>query len=111
MDKLLSPSTTRASDTLTVSTTTGCTVQTAGTVALNANYVTSNVSFSGNGSNASELRWDPTARTLTIVFGNGNGQNTGVLASTPSFTPAVGLKDVAGNALGAGPFTGTNSRL
>jgi hypothetical protein len=97
-------------DTFSVSTTSGCTLR-FGSVALNANYVTSTVNFSGNGSNASSVSWNPTTNQLTITLGNGNGQSTGVVASVPSYTPDSALKDLAGNTVSAGPFAGTSSRF
>ena len=99
------------SDTLSVSTTSGCTFH-LGTVALNADYVSATTSFSGSGANnVSVLTWDPVAKTLTITFGTGTGSATGVAASTPAYTADTGLVDLAGNAIGAGPFTGTSSRF
>jgi hypothetical protein len=99
-----------ANDTFSVTTTSGCAFR-FGSVATNANYVTSTVNFSGSGSNASSVGWNPTTKQLTITFGSGNGQNTGVAASTPSYTPDATLKDLAGNAVAPGPFTGTSSRF
>jgi hypothetical protein len=70
-----------------------------GSIALGANYVTGNVTFSGNGTaNRSVLTWNPTAKTLTIRLGTVQGPgtvNSSVAASTPSFTPSTSLKDLA----------------
>jgi hypothetical protein len=100
-----------ANDTLSM-TASGCgTGFKVGSVALNANYVNADTSFSGNGSNASSVTWDPSAKTLTIQFGNGIGSATGVAASIPSYTANTGLQDLAGNAIGAGPYSGTSSRF
>ena len=99
-----------ASDTLSSVTASGCTFH-FGTVALSANYVSSTATFSGSGSNASSVTWDPTARTLRIVFGAlaSGSTNLTVLASTPSYTPDAVLKDTAGNAIGSGPYSGSLS--
>jgi hypothetical protein len=83
-----------------------------GTIALNADYVTTTRTFSGNGSNASELRWNVTARTLTVELGNPSGAvNSGVAASVPSYTADTAIKDRSGNSIGAGPYLGTSSRF
>jgi hypothetical protein len=66
-----------------------------GSVALGANYVASNTTFSGNGANQGELVWSPTARTLTITLGGGNGSQTNVPLSTPVYTPSALLEDLA----------------
>jgi hypothetical protein len=99
-----------ANDTLSVSNSSGCTVH-VGTVALNANYVSSTVNFSGNGSNSASLQWNPSTNQLTITLGTGTGQNSSVAASIPSNTPDAALKDLAGNLIASGPFTGTSSRF
>jgi hypothetical protein len=100
-----------ANDTLTVATTSGCTLN-FGSVALSADYVAATRTFSGNGSNASSVVWNPTTKTLTITLGNPSGtRNTGVAASVPSYTASTALKDLAGNSIGAGPFAGTSSRF
>jgi hypothetical protein len=99
------------SDTLSV-TASGCTFH-LGSVALNADYVSSTSTFSGNGGNASSITWNPTLLTLTITFGTpaSGSQNPGVPISTPSYIPDAVLKDLAGNAIAAGPFGGTLSRF
>lgn len=101
-----------ASDTLSSVTAAGCTFH-FGSVAMNADYVSSTSTFTANGSNASSITWNPTSRTLTITLGTAasGGQNSSVPSSTPSYTPDAVLKDLAGNAIGAGPFGGTLSRL
>ena len=83
-----------------------------GSVALGGDYVSATRTFSGNGGNRSELAWNVTARTLTIRVGSASGAvNSGILAGTPSYTADTALKDRAGNAIGAGPFTGSSSRF
>jgi hypothetical protein len=58
------------------------------------------------------LSWDPTAKTLTITLRSGTeGSQTGVAASTPSYTADTNLEDLVGNALGAGPYYGSSSRF
>lgn len=94
-------------DTLTVSSAT-CPSFKFGSVALGGNYVAATRTFSGNGSNASTITWDPTAKTLTITLGNGSGSvNSSVPAGTPSYTPASGLADIAGNVLSTSAVNGT----
>lgn len=82
-----------------------------GSVALGGDYVSASKTFSGNGSNASELTWDPAANTLTIELGSpvggSGGINTGIVAGTPNYTADTGLKDRAGNAISAGPYAGS----
>jgi hypothetical protein len=102
-----------ASDVLSSVTASGCTFH-FGSVALNANYVTATAVFSGNGSSASAVSWNPSTRQLTITFGalnSGTVNATPQAASTPSYTADTALKDQAGNAIGAGPFVGTSSRF
>jgi hypothetical protein len=50
---------------------------------------------------------------LTIALGAvaSGSQNSGVSSSIPSYTPDAVLKDLAGNAIAAGPFAGTLSRF
>jgi hypothetical protein len=101
-----------ANDVLTITTATGCGAFAFGSVTLGADYVAATTTFSGNGSNASVLTWDPVARTFTIKLGNASGStSTGVAAATPTYTANTALTDLAGNAIGAGPYTGTNSRF
>jgi hypothetical protein len=83
-----------SADTLTVATTTGCAFN-LGTIGLAANYVGSTTTFSGSSSNASVLTWNPSAKTLTITLGAGNGSQTGVAASTPTYTASSSLRDLA----------------
>ncbi|MFA5890822.1 MAG: hypothetical protein WDA27_07715 [Actinomycetota bacterium] len=91
----------------------GCSIN-FGSVALNANYVSATATFSGNGSNASTFTWNPTAKTISVHLGaKATGTtNSSIVASTPSYTPPAAREtDRAGNSIGAGPFTGTSSRL
>ncbi len=92
------------SDLITVATTTGCTFH-LGTVDTNADYVPAGTTtYSGTGTTASRLTWDPTARTLTLTFGTRTGnRNTGVAASTPEYTPDPLIADLLGNTIAAGP--------
>jgi hypothetical protein len=82
------------SDTLTVATTSGCSFN-LGTIGLGADYVNAPTTFSGNGGNASILAWNPTAKTLTITLGTGNGSQTSVGVSTPTYAPSTMLDDLA----------------
>ncbi len=83
-----------------------------GSVNLAADYVSSDVTFTGSNGNQSMLAWSPTARTLTITLGAGSGQRTNVPASAPIYTPDAALMDPAGNTIVATPFTApTTSRF
>jgi hypothetical protein len=83
-----------------------------GQVNLAQNYVTADVTFTGNNGNQSVLTWSPATSTLTITLGAGNGQLTNVPASAPIYTPDSGLRDLAGNAIVATAFTApTTSRF
>jgi len=100
-----------ANDSLTVSASNGCTLH-VGSVALSADYVTANKSYSGSGGNSSSVSWDPTARTITIALGSGtSGENTSVAASTPSYTASTSIQDLVGNAIAAGPYSGSSTRF
>jgi hypothetical protein len=76
-----------------------------GQVNLAQNYVTADVTFTGNNGAQSLLAWNPTARSLTVTLGAGNGQLTNVPASAPVYTPDSGIRDLAGNAIVATAFT------
>jgi hypothetical protein len=81
-----------------------------GSIALGGDYVSATRTFSGTGSNGrSELSWNASAKTLTIELGSpsSGGVNAGVAAGTPSYTASTALKDRAGNAIGAGPYSGS----
>jgi hypothetical protein len=100
-----------ANDSLAVSTSNGCTLH-VGTVALGADYVTANKSYNGSGGNSSSIGWDPAARTMTITLGSGtSGENTNVPASTPSYTASTSIQDLVGNAIAAGPYSGSSTRF
>jgi hypothetical protein len=99
-------------DTLVVSGT-NCSSLSIGAISLGGNYVgTAGATFQGNGNSASTLTWDATAKTLTIKLGtlSTGAPLTGVPAGSPSYTPAGGLSDLAGNPLGITTyqFTGTS---
>ncbi|WP_347108901.1 Ig-like domain-containing protein [Paenarthrobacter sp. S56] len=100
-----------AGDVLTV-TSSGCSL---GSIALGADYTSSALSFSGPGSgNASSLVWNPTAKTLTITLGAGTAGDKTIPANPavfPSYTPAGGITDPAGNALATTAVTGTSARF
>ncbi len=99
-----------ASDTITAATTSGCTFH-LGTIDTNANYVSRTATYYGTGGNASELDWDPAARTLTLVLGQRRtGRRTnGVPAAVPDYTPDPLIADLLGNTIAPGPFSGTLS--
>jgi hypothetical protein len=91
----------------------GCTTSRIGTVALaGAYYGSGTLSYGGNGSNASSLSWNAGAKTLTITLGaraSGTVNSTAQPAAAPSFTPASGITDAAGNALPVTTAAGSNS--
>jgi len=98
------------SDLITVATTSGCTFH-LGTIDTNADYVSGTATYSGTGTTASRLTWDPTARTLTLAFGSRTSgtRNTGVATSVPDYTPDPLIADLLGNTIAPGPFSGTLS--
>jgi hypothetical protein len=97
-------------DSLSV-TATNCTMH-IGTIALGADYVTANKSYSGTGGNASMVSWNPTTRELKITLGSGTaGEQTNVAASVPTYAADTAIKDLAGNTIPSGPFTGSSSRF
>ena len=100
-----------AADVLTV-TGAGCQTLRVGPVSLGADYTSSALTFGGNNSGAS-LQWNPTAKTLTITLGAGAAGGATVQSTTvfPSYTPASGLTDVAGNPLATGSTQGEPSRF
>jgi hypothetical protein len=104
-----------SNDLLTVTwNTCGAGVSHFGSVALNANYVSATRSFGGSANaDRSEVTWNPTTKQFTIQLGVPSGStSTGVAASVPAYTPdTANLKDLAGNAIGAGPYSGTSSRF
>ena len=91
----------------------GCATSRIGTVALAGTYYGSGtLSYGGNGSNASSLSWNAGAKTLTITLGaraSGTVNTTAQPAAAPSFTPASGIKDAAGNALAVTTVLGSSS--
>jgi len=99
------------SDLITVATTSGCTFH-LGSIDTNADYVpTGTTTYSGTGTSASQLSWNPTARTLTLTFGSRSSgtRNTGVATSVPDYTPDPAIADLLGNTIAPGPFSGTLS--
>jgi len=102
-----------ANDSLAVSASNGCTLH-LGTIALGADYVSSNHTYNGSGGNSSSISWDPGAQTITIGLGSSSGstgENTNVPASTPSYTASTSIQDLVGNAIAAGPYSGTSTRF
>ena len=69
-----------------------------GTVALNANYVSTTRTFGGSASaDRSEVTWNPATKQFTIQLGAPSGTTlSSVVASTPSYTPDAALTDLAG---------------
>jgi hypothetical protein len=93
-------------DTVTVTSAT-CTLH-VGTLNLgSAAYVTGgNRTFSGSGTSASSVGWDPTTRTLTITLGGASGLGTvgTVASSSTTYTPDAAIKNAVGTAV-SGSFT------
>jgi hypothetical protein len=86
----------------------GCPSIRFGTVTLNGNY-----SAGGDLSFNSSLAWNPgtlqlTVNLVSLASGTPTTKQGNVL---PTYTPASGLSDGAGNLLPAGPVPGTNSRF
>jgi hypothetical protein len=85
-----------------------CPSATYGSIAINGTYTTgANLTFS------SVLTWNPGTSQLSVTLGSLTGgspvaKNGNVM---PSYTPAAGLTDPAGNPLPAGPVQGSNSRF
>jgi Bacterial Ig-like domain len=95
-----------SNDVLTVSTTTGCTLN-LGSISLGGDYVTATSTFSGSGGNASAISWVASTRVLTISLGSqatGTLNNTAQSAGTPTYTPSTSITDTFGNAMAGTPF-------
>jgi Chitobiase/beta-hexosaminidase C-terminal domain len=76
-----------------------------GSVALGGNYVSTTRTF-GSSLGASQITWDPSARTLTIKLGLASGAvSVGVSAGTPTYTPSSSLTDIAGNTINTNAFS------
>ncbi|MDQ0632511.1 hypothetical protein QFZ40_000420 [Arthrobacter pascens] len=86
--------------------TSSCPGLNVGSIALgsNAKYASAGaLSFGTNGNgNASSITWDGST-TLTLKLGKSNGGTSGTTttADAPTYTPAAGLTDLAGNPLGS----------
>ncbi|MDI2037317.1 hypothetical protein [Paenarthrobacter nitroguajacolicus] len=102
-----------AQDTLTV-TSSVCAIN-LGSVALGADYTSTALTLNGNGNgNVSSLAWNPTAKTLTITLGTGGTGDKTVPtdpAVFPTYNPAAGLTDIAGNKLDTAPVSGGAARF
>jgi Chitobiase/beta-hexosaminidase C-terminal domain len=76
-----------------------------GTVALGGDYVAATRTF-GSALGASQIGWNPTARTLTITLGAASGTvNSGIAVGTPVYTPNSSLKDLAANTITTSAFS------
>ncbi|WP_026005763.1 Ig-like domain-containing protein [Arthrobacter sp. M2012083] len=100
-----------ANDILSV-TTNSCPVLRVGSVALGGDYTSSNLSFNTPNSGGI-LHWSSTSQTLTVTLGGGNAGGAILTSDSifPTYTPASGLTDVAGNQLGTSPVPGAPSRF
>jgi hypothetical protein len=93
-------------DTVTVASAT-CTLHVGSFNLGSTGYVSGgNRTFSGSGSSASSVAWDPTTRTLTITLGGASGLGTvgTVASSTTTHTPDAAIKNAVGTAV-SGTFT------
>ncbi len=78
---------------LTVSAGGTCGTWQGGSIALNANYATTNLTFTN-----STLTWNAGAATLTITLGTASGtQATGIAASVPSYSATTSIQDTDEN--------------
>jgi hypothetical protein len=89
-----------------------CATSRIGTVGLGVGTTygpaTGTVTYKGTGSNASIVSWDSTTKKLTITLGalaSGNPSNGTEQPAAPSYSPPVGIKDIAGNGLPTDKFT------
>jgi hypothetical protein len=89
-----------------------CATSRIGTVGLGSGTTygpaTGTVTYKGTGSNASIVSWDSTTKKLTITLGalsSGNPSNGTEQPAAPSYSPPVGIKDIAGNGLPTDKFT------
>lgn len=101
-----------AADVLTV-TGAGCPSLRIGSVSLGGDYTSTALTFAGNNTSGSSLTWNPSGNTLTITLGAGTSGGSTLTSTTifPTYTPASGLTDVAGNPLAATAVAGTASRF
>ena len=101
-----------ANDVLTVGSTACPGGLNVGSLALNANYVSTTKVF-GTAAASSTLTWNASARTLTIQLGAvtvAGGTNANVAATTPSFTPSSLLRTSTGVAVYTGPYAPQTTR-
>ncbi len=79
-----------------------------GSIDLGSNaYVSGgNVTFSGNGANASTMSWNAATNTLTLTLGKKGGAGTTavVATSSPVYTSSPGLTDSFGDPVSNSPF-------
>ncbi|MFK0042000.1 Ig-like domain-containing protein [Paenarthrobacter sp. NPDC090517] len=92
--------------------TNSCPVLRVGAVALGGHYASSNLTF-GSPNSGGILHWSSTAQTLTVTLGGGSAGGATLTSDTifPTYTPASGLTDVAGNQLGTSSVQGAPSRF
>jgi hypothetical protein len=77
-----------------------------GSVATEANYVSSTTTFVN-----STITWNPTTDTLTFTLGtySGGTRLTGVGTSTPKYTADSNMADLSGNSVSLTQITATSS--
>jgi hypothetical protein len=97
-----------ANDVLSLSSVGSCTGGTfrLGSIALGADYVNSDRTYTGNGSNQSQITWTAGSNTLTILLGGGSSGATGVAAAVPTYTPNAAITDNASPANAIATFSG-----
>jgi hypothetical protein len=90
-----------------------CPTSRIGAVTLNGNYYGSGtLTYKGAADDASIVSWNGATRTLTVTLGaeaTGSGKKGTVQPAVPSFTPSVGMRDLAGNTLATTSTPGTAS--
>jgi type II secretory pathway pseudopilin PulG len=110
----LTNGTSGANDSVTVTTTSGCTFN-FGTINLGSTaYVSGgNTTFSGNGSNKSTIAWSSATKTLTITLGAAGGSGTvaTVASSNAVYTPSAAITDTVGLAVSGTGSTGNVSNF
>lgn len=93
-----------AADVLTASSL-ACPSLAFGSVSLGGNYVTSDTTIApDNGVRRSEVIWTNATDTLRVRIGGNTTYGNNVSAATARYTPAAGITDLAGNAIGSITF-------
>ena len=107
-DATISLSNSGSNDLLTATSASCSSTGNFGTVATEANYVTTNSTFVN-----STITWSPATDTLTFTLGtySTGSRNTSVAASIPRYTADPDMADLSGNSASVTQVTGTSSRF